>query len=329
MDGAADNPALEAQDAAEREAARLRLKRTTAELERQKRRTRRFLLAPALLTILFFGMGPLLIILIYSFLEPGSYGGVTWNFTPEAYIQFLFDRDIFDETLTFQTSYLEIYGRSVGLALIATLGTLLIGFPTAYFIATKPREQRNLWLFLVTLPFWTNLLIRTYAMLLIIRDEGYINHGLEAVGLIDQPINILYTDFAVCLGLVYSYLPFMVLPLYASLEKLDFRLVEAAYDLYANRLKVLWRIIIPLAKPGIVAGCILVFIPGLGAYITPELLGGGKKLMIGNMIAIQFGSSRNWPFGSASALILMTIVMAALLLYLKNARTNQGEQGHG
>ncbi len=310
-------------------AARQRLEKTTADLLRRSRNTRLMLLTPAIATILLFGITPLFIILVYSFLEPGSYGGVTWNFSLEAYIQFLFERDIFDDTLVFQTSYLQIYGRSVGLALIATLGTLVIGFPTAYFIATKPREQRNFWLFLVTLPFWTNLLIRTYAMLLIIRDEGVINHGLQGVGLIEQPINILYTDFAVCMGLIYSYLPFMVLPLYASLEKLDFRLVEAAYDLYANRFMVLRRIIIPMAKPGIIAGCILVFIPGLGAYITPELLGGGKKLMIGNLIAIQFGSSRNWPFGSAAALILMTIVMVALLIYMKNAKQGQGAGGHG
>jgi spermidine/putrescine transport system permease protein len=309
--------------------AQARLERSNAVVARRKRRGRQLLLAPALVTIALFGIVPLGIIILYSLLEPGSYGGVTWAFSTEAYIQFLFERDIFDDTLSFNTSYLEIYGRSVGLAAIATLGTLVIGFPTAYFIATKPREQRNLWLFLVTLPFWTNLLIRTYAMLLIIRDEGVINIGLETVGIIDQPINILYTDFAVCMGLIYSYLPFMVLPLYASLEKLDFRLVEAAFDLYANRFKVLTKVIVPLAKPGVVAGCILVFIPGLGAYITPELLGGGKKLMIGNMIAIQFGSSRNWPFGSASALILMVIVMAALLLYLRSSRRQAGSMGHG
>ena len=193
--------------------------------------------------------------------------------------------------------------------------------------ASKPREQRNLWLFLITLPFWTNLLIRTYAILLIIRDEGIINIGLMKIGLISDPLNILYTDGAVFIGLIYSYLPFMVLPLYASLEKLDFRMVEAAYDLYANRFQVLRRIIIPMAKPGIVAGCILVFIPGLGAYITPTLLGGGKKLMIGNMIALQFGSSRNWPFGSAAALILMVVVMAALLVYVRNAGREGARHG--
>lgn len=295
--------------------------------QRRKQRMRIGLLAPSLLVIGLFGIFPLSIILVYSFLEPGAYGGVKWDFSADAYVQFLFERDIFDDTLAFNSSYLQIFGRSLGLSLIATIGSLLIGFPTAYFIATKPREQRNLWLFLITLPFWTNLLIRTYAMLLIIRDEGVINITLGSVGLIDTPLTILYTDFAVFMGLVYSYLPFMVLPLYASLEKLDFRLVEAAYDLYANRFRVLWRVLVPMAKPGIVAGCILVLIPGLGAYITPELLGGGKKLMIGNMIAIQFGSSRNWPFGSASALILMTMVMIALLVYVRNAGVER--RGHG
>jgi spermidine/putrescine transport system permease protein len=285
----------------------------------EARRRRRLLLAPALIVIGIFGLFPLTISLIYSFLTPGTYGGVTWEFSTDAYVQFLFERDIFDDTLSFSSTYLQIYARSIGLALVATLGALILGFPTAYFIASKPREQRNFWLFLITLPFWTNLLIRTYAILLIIRDEGIINIGLMKAGVISDPLNILYTDTAVFIGLIYSYLPFMVLPLYASLEKLDFRMIEAAYDLYANRFQVLRRIIVPAAKPGIVAGCILVFIPGLGAYITPTLLGGGKELMIGNMIALQFGSSRNWPFGSAAALILMVVVMLALLVYVRNA----------
>jgi spermidine/putrescine transport system permease protein len=205
---------------------------------------------------------------------------------------------------------------------------LLVGFPTAYFIATQPPARRNAWLFLITIPFWTNLLIRTYAMLLIIRDQGMINLSLINIGLIDRPIPMLYTDFAVSLGLVYAYLPFMVLPIFASLEKLDFRLVEASYDLYATRFRVLKRIIIPLAKPGIAAGCILVLIPSLGAYITPALLGGGKKLMIGNLIELQFGQARNWPFGSAIALVLMVLVMLALLLYLRSSGS-KGASAHG
>ncbi len=290
------------------------------------RRARVGLLFPALATILAISVLPLSITVVYSFLEPGTYGGVNWKFSLDAYAQFLFERDIFDDTLSFNTAYVSIFGRSIGLALGATLGSLLLGFPTAYFIASKPREQRNFWLFLITLPFWTNLLIRTYAMLLIIRDEGFINIALMNMGLIEKPLAILYTDTAVFIGLIYSFLPFMVLPLYASLEKLDFRLVEAAYDLYANRLAVLRHVILPLARPGIFAGCILVFIPALGAYITPELLGGGKKLMIGNMIALQFGSSRNWPFGSAAALILMALVVLCLWAYARS--TNRAGVRH-
>ena len=304
-----------------------RLERAKAARATDERRKRRLLLAPAIIVIGIFGLFPLSISAIYSMLTPGTYGGVTWKLSGEAYVQFLFERDIFDGTLTFSTTYLQIYARSIGLALVATLGALLLGFPTAYFIASKPREQRNLWLFLITLPFWTNLLIRTYAILLIIRDQGIINISLMKIGVIDSPLNILYTDGAVFIGLIYSYLPFMVLPLYASLEKLDLRMVEAVYDLYANRLQVLRRIIIPAAKPGIVAGCILVFIPGLGAYITPTLLGGGKNLMIGNMIALQFGSSRNWPFGSAAALILMVVVMLALLVYVRYSGKEAAKHG--
>lgn len=286
--------------------------------QRDAIRNRWLLLAPAMALIAIVGLLPLSLTAIYSFLTPGTYGGVTWTFTLGAYEQFLFERDIFDETLlTFNPSYLLIFARSIILAVVAMIGTLLVGFPTAYFIATRPRESRNLWLFLITLPFWTNLLIRTYAMLLIIRDEGLINAAIVGSGLTSEPVAILYTDVAVFMGLIYSFLPFMVLPLYASMEKLDFRLVEAAYDLYATRLKVLWRVIIPATRPGIVAGCILVFIPSLGAYITPELLGGGKKLMIGNMIALQFGTARNWPFGAAAALILMALVVIMLVVLMR------------
>jgi spermidine/putrescine transport system permease protein len=164
--------------------------------------------------------------------------------------------------------------------------------------------------------------------MLIIRDEGLINDFLIWTGIIDKPAHILYTNVAIILGLLYSFLPFMVLPLYASLEKLDFRLVEAGFDLYATRRKVLWRIIVPLAKPGIIAGCLLVFIPALGAYITPLILGGGGELMIGNLIALQFGTSRNWPFGSAQAVILMVTVMLALLVYVRST-TGESEARHG
>ncbi len=289
---------------------------------------RRWLLAsPALAIIGGIGILPLSIILFYSLMAPAEYAGVIWQFSTEAWVNLIFERDIFDETLGLSDAHLTIYTRSIVQALLTTALTLLFGFPTAYFIATRPERERNLWLFLITLPFWTNLLIRTFAIMLIVRDEGLVNNVLLGLGLIEKPLIILYTDLAVAIGLVYAYLPYMVLPLYASMEKLDFRLVEAGYDLYADRWRVLRRVIIPLVKPGIIAGCILVFIPSIGAYITPRLLGGGKNMMLGNLIANQFGTSRNWPLGSAMALALMALVMVALIIYARNAA--QKDQGRG
>jgi len=286
--------------------------------DRASVRRNRVLTLPSILIIVFFGIFPLVLILIYSFLKAAPYGGVEWQFSTDAYLNFLFQKDIFDDTLQFSPDYLIIYGRSIAFALITTLICLLIGFPTAYFMATRPPEQRNWWVLLITIPFWSNLLVRTLAIMFIIRDEGLINTLLMSMHVIDKPITMLYTNFAILLGLLYSYLPFMVLPLYSSLEKLDFRLVEAGHDLYANKRQVLWRIIIPMAKPGIVAGCLLVFIPAIGAYVTPLILGGGIHLMIGDLIAQQFGSGRNWPLGAAQALILMAAVLVALFFYVRN-----------
>jgi spermidine/putrescine transport system permease protein len=217
--------------------------------------------------------------------------------------------------------------RSVVLSLVTTVLTLLVGCPTAYFIATRPEKTRELWLFRITLPVWTNLLIRTFAILEVIRNEGLVNGLLLKFGLIAKPIQMLFTDGAILTGMVYVYLPLMVLPLYASMEKLDFRLVEAGYDLYATPFKVLRKIIIPLVKPGIIAGSILVFIPALGAYVTPSILGGGKNMMLGNLIELQFGQGRNWPLGSALSITLMLIVMVALLAYVRNAGTSEMRHG--
>jgi len=299
-----------------------RLAQARAVAHRRWLRTRWGLSAPAVVIIVLFGILPLLIMVVYSFLEAGQYGGVNWKFSTEAYVSFLFTRDIFDGSLTFSPDYLIIFIRSILFALATTVICLALGFPTAYFMATRPPAQRTMWIFLITIPFWSNLLVRTIAVMLVIRDEGLINDFLMWLGVIDKPIVMLYTNFAIMLGLLYSFLPFMVLPLYASLEKLDFRLVEAGFDLYATRGRVLRRIIIPLAKPGIVAGCLLVFIPAIGAYVTPVILGGGKHLMIGDLIALQFGSSRNWPLGSAQALILMAGVLVGLMFYV---RTTSGK----
>jgi len=286
---------------------------------RPDHRRRLALLAPALLVIAVGQCLPLLIVLAYSFLSPGTYGGVVWHPTLDAYTQFLFERDFLDNSLTFSGAYLAIYARSLAQAVVATLASFLIGFPTAYFIATRPPQRREAWLLIVTVPYWVNLLIRTISMLFIIRDEGPLNALLMASGLVKAPLHIAYTDFAIGLGLVYSYLPFMVLPIYAAIERLDFRLIEAAHDLYAGRWTVMRRIILPLARPGIVAGCLLVFIPSLGAFIAPDILGGGRNLMIGNMIALQFQGSRNWPFGSAAAVILMAVVLVGLAAYVRHA----------
>jgi spermidine/putrescine transport system permease protein len=287
--------------------------------ERRDVRNRWLLSAPALLIILLAATGPLLIVLVYSFLEPGAYGDVKWQFSTDAWVSVLLERDIFDDTLSIADAHLSIFWRSVKLALGTTLLTLLFGFPTAYFIATRPERMREIWLFLITIPFWTNLLIRTFAVLEIIRNEGVVNKVLLATGVVEQPVQMLFTDFAIMVGMVYVYLPLMVLPLYASMEKLDFRLVEAGYDLYATRFKVLRRIIFPLVKPGVIAGSILVFIPSLGAYVTPSILGGGKNLMLGNLIELQFGQGRNWPLGAALSITLMAVVMVALLAYVRNA----------
>jgi spermidine/putrescine transport system permease protein len=297
------------------------------EAERRDIRDRWLLSAPALIIIFLAATGPLLIVVIYSFLTPGPYGDVVWKFSTDGWLSVVMQRDIFDDTLAFADAHLSIFWRSAKLSFMTTIFTLLFGFPTAYFIATRPARQREIWLFLITIPFWTNLLIRTFAIQEVIRNEGIVNTVLIKLGIISQPIQMMFTDFALMVGMTYVYLPLMVLPLYASMEKIDFRLVEAGYDLYANRFQVLRRVIIPLVKPGIVAGSILVFIPALGAYVTPRVLGGSKNMMLGNLIELQFGQGRNWPLGSALSISLMAIVMVALLLYVRSVGRQGGAHG--
>ena len=286
---------------------------------------RQFLqLFPVIAVIGFFLIGPLTFIVAYSFLTPGTYGGVERQFSTESYLQFLFERDLITDELAFEDAYLLVFARSLGLAVVATLSCLLMGFPTAYFIATRPERTRNMWVLLITVPYWVNLLIRTVSMLFILRDEGPINAALVGTGIISEPIHIAYTNYAIGIGLIYSYLPFMVLPIYAALERFDFRLMEAAYDLYASRWTILRQVILPVVKPGLIAGSLLVFIPCLGAFIAPDILGGGKKLMIGNLIAMQFQASRNWPFGSATAVILLTLVLIALMVAVRQPKPVKG-----
>ncbi|QFT98895.1 Putrescine transport system permease protein PotH [Roseovarius sp. THAF8] len=280
-------------------------------------RTGWILSIPALILLALGAAGPLLIVVVYAFLEPGEYSGVVWDFTTEAWFRVFFERDIFDDTVTFADAHLTIFWRSVKLSVLTTLIAFAIGFPTAWFIATRPPNKRGFWLFLITIPFWTNLLIRTFAIMEVVRNQGLLNSFLMNLGIIDQPLQILYTDTAVLIGMAYVYLPLMVLPLFAAIDRFDFRLVEAGYDLYATRMKVLRRVILPIVKPGIVAGSILVFVPSLGAYVTPRILSGGKNMMIGNFIELQFGQGRNWPLGAALSLLLLMIVLVALLAYVR------------
>jgi len=239
---------------------------------------------------------PFAIIFAYSFLTRGVYGGVEHPWTFENY-QRLVD-----------TLYLRILVRSFMMALIATLLCLFLAFPAALFISHSPK-YKNLYLQLVMLPFWTSFLVRTYAWLFLLRDTGLVNVLLQKIGLIHAPLPLLYNDGAVLLGLVYGYLPFMVLPIYATLERLDPSLPEAAADLGARPWATLFRVIVPLSRSGIIAGAVLVFIPCLGAFLTPDLLGGGRTVLVGNLVQTQFTTARDWPFGSAVSMLLMLLVM--------------------
>ena len=289
-------------------------------------RTGWLLSAPALVVLAFAAVGPLLIVVVYSFLAPGDYGNVVWDFSTDGWRGILYTKDIFTDTLVLADANLTIFWRSVKLSLLTTITTFAVGFPTAWFIATRPPKARALWLFLITIPFWTNLLIRTYAINEVIRNEGMMNTVLLKIGVIAEPIRIIYTDTAVFIGMTYVYLPLMVLPLFAAIDRFDMKLLEAAYDLYASRMAVLRRVILPIVKPGIIAGSILVFVPSLGAYVTPRVLGGGKQMMIGNFIDLQFGQGRNWPLGAALSMTLLIIVTGALLVY---TRYSNRDTSHG
>lgn len=277
------------------------------------------LLLPAWIFIGFFLVLPVLLMATYSFLTKEFRGGVIWEFTLTAYDQFFLDRGLFgDEPPTIEWTYITIFWRSIWQAGLATVLCLLIGFPTAWFIATRAPASRSVWLFLVTIPYWVNLLIRTVSMKFLIRDTGPLNEFLMWTGVIAEPLALINTNFAVQLGLFYSYLPFMVLPIYAAVERYDFSLSEAAADLYADSWTTLRLIILPVVKPGIIAGCILVFVPSLGAFLAPDLLGGAKTFMIGSLIEEQFkGAAGNWPFGAAAAMILLSIVLAVLLIHAR------------
>jgi spermidine/putrescine transport system permease protein len=265
---------------------------------------RTWFLLPGWLTMAVLFGAPFAIVLAYSFLTRGVYGGIQPPWTAESY------RRLFDPL------YLAILRRSFAMALAATALCLVLAFPAALFISRAPRHK-NLYLQLVMLPFWTSFLVRTYAWIFLLRDTGLFNTALQALGITHAPLPLLYNDGAVLLGLVYGYLPFMVLPIYATLERLDPALVEAAADLGARPLATVFRIVVPLSRPGIVAGSVLVFIPCLGAYLTPDLLGGGRTVMVGNLVQNQFTTARDWPFGAAVSIALMALVTLLLAVFLR------------
>ncbi len=281
---------------------------------------------PAVAVITLFSILPLGVVVLYSMLTPGDYGNVKWIFSGEGWFSVLFERDMFDDTVSLSDAHITILLRSIGLSLATTLLTLIFGVPTAWFIATRDTHWRGFWLFLITIPFWTNLLVRTIAIQEMIRAEGVFNRILMGLGLIEQPLQMMFTNFAVLLGMAYVFLPLMVLPVYAAIEKFDFRLAEASYDLYASRFYCLRRVILPLVRPGIIAGSILVFVPALGAYVTPHIMGGGKSMMLGNLIEMQFGQGRNWPLGAALSITLTLLVLGALIWY---TRLTTGRRRHG
>jgi spermidine/putrescine transport system permease protein len=270
------------------------------------------LLAPGTFWLLVFFLVPILIMLVYSVMPRGIYGGVDPGFTVEHYRRF------------FDPLYLDILQRTFVWSVTCTAICLVLGYPVAYVIARGGR-WKSLLLFLVVLPFWTSFLVRTFAMIFLLRDTGLINDWLVKLGV--DPIAMLYTPFAVMAGLVYGFLPFMVLPIYASLEKLDLSLLEAAEVLGARPAERFRRVTLPLSMPGVVAGCLLVFIPALGSFLTSDLLGGAKQMMIGNLVQNQFSAARNWPFGSAASFIVMALVLAAVMLYLKVKDREQEEAG--
>jgi spermidine/putrescine transport system permease protein len=280
---------------------------------------RTWLLLPAWVYLGAFVLVPVLMMLVYSFLTKEFRGGIIWQFSLAAYDQFFFDRGLFgDEPAKIEWTYITIFWRSIWQAAVATLLALVIGFPTAYFIATRPQKARPMWVFLITIPYWVNLLIRTVSMKFMLRDTGPLNDFLMGVGLINDPITIINTNFAVQLGLFYSYLPFMVLPIYASVERYNFSLSEAAADLYASKWVTLRRILLPAVKPGVIAGCILVFVPSMGSFLAPDLLGGARNFMIGSLIEEQFkGNAGNWPFGAAASMVLLSMVLIILTIFAR------------
>lgn len=278
-------------------------------------RTPRWVFAgPGLLYITAFMSIPLLLIFVYSFLTRGRFGGIVWEFTFDNYARL------------FEPVYLKVFGTSIVIAGATTILAIAVGYPTAYAITRLPTKWRTVALVLVVLPFWTNFLIRTYAWIILLNSEGPVNQTLISLGVIGAPIGLLYTPGAVIVGLLYAYLPLVILPVYASIERLDRQLLEAASNLGASRIRTFLDVTLPLTLPGTMIGAIFVFVPSLGNFVVPELLGGGKTVMVGNLIRDQFLEARDWPFGAVIALFVVALLVALFALQAAISRRINGKQ---
>ncbi len=280
------------------------------------------LIGPGALWMFILFNLPILIVLFISFVERGRAGGIKLppEYTLDNYTQFFnacssqFAGLECDPFL-----YLGIFGSSVRIGFIVTLWCILLGYPLSYFISKQKPLWRDALMILVIIPFWTNFLVRTYALKQVLATEGLANTFLMNLNLINQPLDLLFNELAVVIGLIYGYIPFAILPMYASIEKFDHTLMEAAADLGAPPWRSFFRVMLPMTMPGVVAALVLVFVPVVGAFITPDIMGGGKVEMIGTLINRQFGVARNWPFGSSMSLILMLLVLIGVIAYFRSS----------
>lgn len=276
----------------------------------------RMLLAPAMGWLAFFFVVPMLIVIVISFASRTPYGQVVFEWTLESYQRLL------------EPLYLRIFANTLWVSFLTTFLTILMGYPLAYYIVQLPKKWQQPGLILVMVPFWINFLIRSYAWVIVLRSQGLVNSLLLKFGFIDRPLQLLYNDYAVMVGMVYALLPFMVLPIYVALENFDWRLLEAAYDLGASPFKAFRKVTLPLSMSGIAEGTIMVFISSIGMFIVPDVMGGAKTVLIGNLIQNQFLSARDWPFGSALSIILGILSLVLICLYYRAINGKKGGAQH-
>lgn len=259
----------------------------------------RSLVKPYLFWMAVFIVIPMLLIVLYAFTRQGN-DVMTFTFTIDNFVKF------------FDPIFLKVLGKSLQIAFVTTLVSIILGYPVAYFVANTKEKTQTLLILLITIPMWINMLVRTYSWISILSDNGFLNAVLKAMGL--SPVSLMYTDFAVSLGMVYNFMPFMILSIYTVLAKMDKALIAASYDLGANRLQTFLRVVLPLSVPGIIAGITLVFLPAVSTFVIPKFLGGGNYMLIGNLIENQFITVGEWNFGSAISLIMAMVIMGSMLL---------------